>query len=66
MLPKTSDGGLTDVEIRYRKRYLDLIMHNNVRNIFMTRSKVVNYIRKYLDSMGFMEVCGSSPVCVKV
>lgn len=58
MLPKTTDGGLTDVEIRYRKRHLDLIMHNNVRNIFMTRSKVVNYVRKYLDSMGFMEVSG--------
>ncbi|KAI5455474.1 lysyl-tRNA synthetase [Naganishia albida] len=56
MLPKTTDGGLTDVEIRYRKRHLDLIMHNNVRNIFMTRSKVVNYVRKYLDSLGFMEV----------
>jgi lysyl-tRNA synthetase class 2 len=56
MLPKATDGGLTDQEIRYRKRHLDLIMHNDVRNIFITRSKVVNYVRKYLDSMGFMEV----------
>ncbi|GHJ86255.1 hypothetical protein NliqN6_2657 [Naganishia liquefaciens] len=56
MLPKATDGGLTDQEIRYRKRHLDLIMHNDVRNIFITRSKIVNYVRKYLDSMGFMEV----------
>ena len=56
MLPKAIDGGLTDVEARYRKRHLDLILHNNVRDIFITRSKVVNYVRKYLDSLGFLEV----------
>jgi lysyl-tRNA synthetase class 2 len=38
-----------------------VIMHNDVRNIFITRSKIVNYVRKYLDSMGFMEV--SSCLC---
>lgn len=48
--------GLVDVETRYRKRYLDLIVNNNTRDIFITRSKVINYIRKYLDSLGFLEV----------
>jgi len=56
MLPKITDGGLTDPEIRYRKRHVDLIMHDNVKKVFITRSKVVNYVRKYLDSLGFMEV----------
>jgi lysyl-tRNA synthetase, class II len=54
-LPK-SHFGLKDVETRYRKRYLDLIMNENTRNIFVTRSKVVNYIRRFLDSLGFLEV----------
>ncbi|CDZ97587.1 lysine-trna ligase [Phaffia rhodozyma] len=52
----TAHYGLKDVEIRYRKRYLDLMLNQNVRDIFTTRAKVVNYIRKYLDSLGFMEV----------
>ncbi|CAG7854745.1 Lysine--tRNA ligase, cytoplasmic; AltName: Full=Lysyl-tRNA synthetase; Short=LysRS [Serendipita indica DSM 11827] len=54
-LPK-SHFGLKDVETRYRKRYLDLIMNDNTRHIFVTRSKVVNYIRRFLDSLGFLEV----------
>lgn len=53
----TAHYGLKDVEVRYRKRYLDLMLNQNVRDIFTTRAKVVNYIRKYLDSLGFMEVC---------
>lgn len=48
--------GVVDQETRYRKRYLDLIMNPDTRNTFITRSKVVNYIRKYLDSLGFLEV----------
>lgn len=48
--------GLVDVETRYRKRYLDLIMNPDTRDIFITRSKVVNYVRKYLDNLGFLEV----------
>ena len=47
---------LKDQEVRYRKRYLDLMMNQNVREIFITRAKVVNYIRKYLDALGFLEV----------
>lgn len=54
-LPK-GHFGLKDVETRYRKRYLDLIMNENTRNIFITRSKVINYIRRYFDSLGFLEV----------
>ncbi|KAF8893632.1 lysine-tRNA ligase [Infundibulicybe gibba] len=48
--------GLKDQETRYRKRYLDLIMSDSTRSLFITRSKIVNYIRRFLDNMGFMEV----------
>ncbi|WVR00200.1 lysine-tRNA ligase [Kwoniella sp. CBS 9459] len=48
--------GVVDLETRYRKRYLDLIMNQSSRDVFITRSKVVNYIRKYLDAQGFLEV----------
>ncbi|KAG8761066.1 lysyl-tRNA synthetase [Serendipita sp. 396] len=54
-LPK-GHYGLKDVETRYRKRYLDLIMNEHTRNIFVTRSRVVNYMRRFLDSLGFLEV----------
>jgi len=48
--------GFKDVETRYRKRYLDLILNDDVRQIFITRSKVVNFVRRYLDNLGFLEV----------
>ncbi|MCD6407820.1 lysine--tRNA ligase [bacterium] len=48
--------GLKDIEIRFRKRYLDLIMNAEVRNIFMTRIKILEYMRKFLNEMGFIEV----------
>jgi lysyl-tRNA synthetase, class II len=48
--------GLTDTEIRYRKRYLDLISNVEVRDIFRKRSLVVKTIREFLDERGFMEV----------
>jgi lysyl-tRNA synthetase class 2 len=48
--------GLTDVEIRYRNRYVDLIVNDDVRKTFETRSKVVGAIRQYLDGNGFLEV----------
>ena len=48
--------GLTDVEIRYRKRYVDLIMNPEVRETFIKRTKIVKAIRKYLDDRGFLEV----------
>ena len=48
--------GLTDTDIRYRQRYVDLIMNSEVKDTFIKRSKVLSSIRKYLDSQGFMEV----------
>ncbi|HTK60349.1 MAG TPA: lysine--tRNA ligase, partial [Candidatus Baltobacteraceae bacterium] len=48
--------GLSDVEVRYRKRHLDLIANEDVRNIFRTRSKIVYAIRDFLHGEGFMEV----------
>jgi lysyl-tRNA synthetase, class II len=48
--------GLQDVETRFRQRYLDLIMNDKSRNILITRSKIITYIRRYFDSNGFVEV----------
>ena len=48
--------GLKDQETRYRKRYLDLILSDDTRRIFYTRSRIINYIRRFLDSLGFLEV----------
>ncbi len=48
--------GLQDVEIRYRQRYLDLIANQRTREIFQTRSKVINLIRRFLDERDFLEV----------
>ncbi len=48
--------GLTDVETRFRQRYVDLIVNPEVRRNFEIRTKFVSHIRKYLDSRGFMEV----------
>jgi lysyl-tRNA synthetase class 2 len=54
-LPDTFHG-LTDIEQRYRKRYLDLLMNEEVRADFMLRSRMVGSIRRHLDSEGFIEV----------
>ncbi|HLW52451.1 MAG TPA: lysine--tRNA ligase [Candidatus Angelobacter sp.] len=48
--------GLSDVELRYRQRYVDLIMNQEVREVFVKRSKVVQSIRKFLDARGYIEV----------
>lgn len=48
--------GLSDVEIRFRKRYLDLIVNPQVRRIFEQRFKIIKYIREYFDSKGYIEV----------
>ena len=48
--------GLTDVEARYRQRYLDLIMNPESKEVFKKRSLMVNYIRTYLSEKGFLEV----------
>lgn len=48
--------GLTDTDARYRQRYVDLIMNQEVKDTFIKRSKVISAIRRYLDGQGFMEV----------
>ncbi len=48
--------GLEDVETRYRQRYLDLISNPEVRNVFVTRAKIVASLRRQLESRGFLEV----------
>ncbi|MCH5279337.1 MAG: lysine--tRNA ligase [Christensenellaceae bacterium] len=48
--------GLTDTDLRYRQRYVDLIMNPEVRATFIKRSRIISEIRKYLDERGFLEV----------
>jgi lysyl-tRNA synthetase class 2 len=48
--------GLQDVELRYRQRYVDLIMNQDVREVFVKRSKIVQSIRRFLDARGYIEV----------
>ncbi|HEV7217988.1 MAG TPA: lysine--tRNA ligase [Terriglobales bacterium] len=48
--------GLAEVELRYRQRYLDLVMNPEVREVFLKRSKLVQSMRRFLDSNGFIEV----------
>ena len=48
--------GITDKELRYRQRYLDLIMNSNVRKTFHTRSKVISLTRRFFEDKGFLEV----------
>lgn len=48
--------GLKDVETRYRQRYVDLIVNDDVKNVFVARSRIVSEIRRFLDERGFIEV----------
>lgn len=48
--------GLKDIEMRYRQRYVDLIVNPEVRSVFIKRSQIIKEIRKYLDEKGFLEV----------
>ncbi len=48
--------GLVDTDLRYRQRYVDLIMNDDVKKTFITRSKIIRAIRTYLDNEGFLEV----------
>ena len=48
--------GLTDVEIKYRQRYVDLIVSEETRRTFEVRAKVVSYLRRFFDARGFLEV----------
>lgn len=48
--------GLSDVEIRFRQRYLDLLANQEVKEVFFIRTKIVNFIREYFNRLGFLEV----------
>ena len=48
--------GMTDTDLRYRQRYIDLIMNEDVKKTFMNRSKIIASIRSYLNGQGFLEV----------
>ena len=48
--------GLTDLEARYRQRYLDLIMNDAARDVFKTRTAIIDYIRRFLTERGYLEV----------
>ena len=59
MLPKPKPGGeplLSDVETRFRQRYLDLMLTPRTREVFCTRTKIINYVRRFLDKRDFLEV----------
>ncbi len=56
--------GLTDTEIRYRQRYLDLIMNHEVKTTFIKRSQIIKEIRNFLDGRDFMEV--ETPMLVQM
>ena len=55
MLP-TSQSGLKNQEVRYRQRYLDLILNNSTRTVFETRANIIKGIRRFLDERSFLEV----------
>ena len=49
-------AGVRDPQVRYRQRYLDLMVNNSTRDIFITRANIIRHIRRYLDDRGFLEV----------
>ncbi|GLC33824.1 Lysine--tRNA ligase [Pleodorina starrii] len=55
-MPPSAHFGLKDQETRYRQRYLDLIVNSDVRSIFQTRSRIIQFVRRFLDTRGFLEV----------
>uniref|UniRef100_A0A915PEA5 Lysine--tRNA ligase n=1 Tax=Setaria digitata TaxID=48799 RepID=A0A915PEA5_9BILA len=63
MLPH-SHFGLKNQETRYRMRYLDLIVNPDVKNRFVTRSRIISFLRRYLDNLGFLEV--ETPVMSRI
>lgn len=58
MIPKVGDPryGFKSQDTRYRQRYLDLIANPQNRSFFITRSRIINYVRRFLDNLGFLEV----------
>jgi len=55
-MPPSLRYGLKSQETRYRQRYLDLMVNNEVRTIFQTRTRVIQFVRRFLDERGFLEV----------
>ena len=55
-MPDTARNKMTDHDLRFRKRYLDFLINSNSRNIILTRIRTLQYIRKYLEDKGFLEV----------
>ena len=55
--------GMTNTDLRYRQRYTDLIMNEDVRDTFIKRSRIISSIRRYLDAQGFLEV--ATPMLVQ-
>ena len=53
---RVAHGGLADKELRYRRRYLDLAVNPEVRETFRTRTRILSYLRRFLDERGFLEV----------
>lgn len=53
---RVTHGGLADRELRYRRRYLDLAVNPEAREVFRARARVVSYLRRFLDGRGFLEV----------
>ncbi|MFN2433727.1 MAG: lysine--tRNA ligase [Gemmatimonadota bacterium] len=53
---RVAHGGLADKEIRYRRRYVDLAVNPEVRDVFRTRARVIAHLRRFLDERGFVEV----------
>jgi lysyl-tRNA synthetase class 2 len=53
---KTIYDPLSDKELRYRQRYIDLVVNSNVRQVFIKRAKIISTIRKFLDERGYLEV----------
>ncbi|MBP5230129.1 MAG: lysine--tRNA ligase, partial [Clostridia bacterium] len=56
--------GLTNTDLRYRQRYVDLIMNPDVKNTFVLRSRIMSAIRRFLEGRGFMEV--ETPILVSI
>ncbi|MGC8538833.1 MAG: lysine--tRNA ligase [Candidatus Micrarchaeia archaeon] len=56
MQPPEKFHGLSDVELRYRKRYLDIMSNQEARRIFVYRAKIIDYIRNFLNKRGYLEV----------
>ena len=61
MMPRA----LTNQETRYRQRYLDLILNPTNRNVFVTRSRMIQYVRSFLDNMGFIEAPRALPLALR-